>query len=734
MVTFRELDQVIMVTFRKLDQVITSSYLFLFSGLALEQLLLLIRLHCPPDNRLPTSIASLKQIFNNIGTPKSIHLFCPGCYNSLNEEDKECSACGKSLKGCNLPFFLTVDIEHQLTNIFDKPGNWDDIRRYRFADREPGVIKDIYDGKLYRGNQFLQNPNNISFVMNTDGVPLFKSSPVSLWPVYLSINELPPTKRFRRGNQVVAGVWCANKKPMMQTYLTPIVEKLLKLETEGFKYHNHLCKCFMICCSCDLPAKCLVYCTKQFNGFFGCHKCEVEGMSIKKGRGNVRVFPHRVAVSAPKRSRESYMTNAELAKETGVSTLGINGASELSKLPSFDVINGDSVDYMHKLLQGDMKQLLNLWFPKSGNNPYTITAHIKSVDSKIKDVKLPSEIERRPRSLDFKGHFKASELRSFLLFYGPLVLKDTLPQPYYDHFLCLSEAIHTLLQDRITYKDMINARSLISYFSTYFETLYGLENCTANFHRHLHVCDVVENLGPLWATSCFHFEDMNGCLLRNIHGSAGILSQVSSSISMLQGMSKLKTDLVDTSACNQPLFVKLMSKIESKSKNLFQLTDGIFAVGTTHQHQLSLYEYEVLSSYLQFACSETNFKFFSRVKYSWGCVYAKSYERCGSRDNSCVKLKDGNLAVVQFFAQYNPRVCVCFGECVCSIKNLAVVQLLEINPRGSITSRSLKHIVSVTDSPTVIATDVSDLVKKCFMYTSESTKCVIELPNHWEKN
>ena len=39
------------------------------------------------------------------------------------------------------------------------------------------------------------SPDNISFLINTDGVPVFKSSKVSIWPLYLIINELPYGKR-----------------------------------------------------------------------------------------------------------------------------------------------------------------------------------------------------------------------------------------------------------------------------------------------------------------------------------------------------------------------------------------------------------------------------------------------------------------------------------------------------------------------------------------------------------
>lgn len=53
-------------------------------------------------------------------------------------------------------------------------------------------IEDIYDGKLYKQyDEILFNRNNVSFIWNTDGVPLFKSSKTSMWPLYYVINELP---------------------------------------------------------------------------------------------------------------------------------------------------------------------------------------------------------------------------------------------------------------------------------------------------------------------------------------------------------------------------------------------------------------------------------------------------------------------------------------------------------------------------------------------------------------
>jgi hypothetical protein len=74
-------------------------------------------------------------------------------------------------------------------------------------------IEDIYDGKHYKqyGN-ILSNRNNISFIWNTDGIPLYKSSKTSMWPLYYVINELPLKMRRELGNMLLAGLWIGQKK------------------------------------------------------------------------------------------------------------------------------------------------------------------------------------------------------------------------------------------------------------------------------------------------------------------------------------------------------------------------------------------------------------------------------------------------------------------------------------------------------------------------------------------
>lgn len=69
--------------------------------------------------------------------------------------------------------------------------------QHRFEQLPSGdMISDIYDGDGYkRHSQFLSHPAHISLLLNTDGVALYRSSSVSIWPVWAVINELPATLR-----------------------------------------------------------------------------------------------------------------------------------------------------------------------------------------------------------------------------------------------------------------------------------------------------------------------------------------------------------------------------------------------------------------------------------------------------------------------------------------------------------------------------------------------------------
>lgn len=68
------------------------------------------------------------------------------------------------------------------------------------VNQATGNFEHIYDGSVYqescRQGEIPFYPTKISFTLYTDGVPIFKSSKFSIWPVYLVIHELPYEDRY----------------------------------------------------------------------------------------------------------------------------------------------------------------------------------------------------------------------------------------------------------------------------------------------------------------------------------------------------------------------------------------------------------------------------------------------------------------------------------------------------------------------------------------------------------
>ena len=84
-----------------------------------------------------------------------------------------------------------------MDQIFFYPGeSFVNALQKRFSERKgsSGRHSDIYDGEVYQSmynSVFLQEVNNISLILNCDGIPVFRSSGHSFWPQFLLINELP---------------------------------------------------------------------------------------------------------------------------------------------------------------------------------------------------------------------------------------------------------------------------------------------------------------------------------------------------------------------------------------------------------------------------------------------------------------------------------------------------------------------------------------------------------------
>lgn len=117
----------------------------------------------------------------------------------------------------------------------------------------------------------------------------------------------------------------------------------------------------------------------------------------------------------------------------------------------------------------------------------------------------PREIHRSIRSFNDLSYWKGTEFRSFLLYFGIVVLKDYLPDDVYRHFLIL------LCATTICYTDAHERYLHIakSYFERYvkgYGEIYGIHSIGSNVHLLTHVYDDVILFGNLNSISAYPFE------------------------------------------------------------------------------------------------------------------------------------------------------------------------------------------------------------------------------------
>lgn len=623
------------------------------TGKALGDLLTLISLHCPSDIQTEClqNLHKFKQFFDD-SSPLLLHKYCSACFMTVESTDTQCKTCEANvLMEGSTSFFIEVPIEAQLKRLFAKEGFEEKLMfRFNRHKKSHDSIEEIYDGKVYQKfttcNGPLSDSRNISLMWNTDGIPIFKSSKFSVWPFYCVINELNFVERTKRENMIFAGVWFGDSKPSMLTFLQPLCDTLNKIERDGIfvqfagAQEPFICKAFTIAGTCDLPAKALVLNTVQFNGQFGCLKCEQPGKTVKTGeRGHVHTFPFQnTDPKGPSRTHKKFVDNAKMAYDSNSIVHGVKGPTFLSRLKSYDLVLGTGIDYMHSVLLGVMRLLMFLWFSTEFSRcAFSMVRSIKEVDKRMKEIRPPFFITF-PRSVSsHRMFFKASEYRSILLFFGPVVFWGILAGPYFNHFLLLSEAIFILMMESITPAQIDHAEKLLWNFCSQMSGLYGERYMTANMHLLVHLADSVRALGPLWTHSCFHFEDKNGYLLRLIHGTQNIPVQMVNAVKTIQSLPSITQNIKLNTVATE--FLARMSNGISYLAN--NDVNGVTMMGTPFSRCLETDDMSLLEHFLGQGLHTNVVKAYNRAQKGKTVYTSKQYVKAKRRNNSTVIFCDG---------------------------------------------------------------------------------------------
>ena len=506
---------------------------------------------------LPDSRYLIDQLFFP-GENIEYHALCPECKNYVKKFDKHkrhiiCKMCDK---GIDLKdplyhdFFVILDISNELKHILETNQNYyTDIMNRNYEDQ---TISDIYDGQQYK--DFIKSlpeehkKSYASFIFNSDGSPVFKSSKFSIWPIQVNLNEVPPSVRSKK--PLTFGLWFGHDKPNMNIFLKPFIQNINKLSNVGVrcKINNeekniHI---YAICCCVDTIARAPMQGLMQFNGYFGCNWCLHPGKLVGHGRKIAVKYPLLYELP-PRRSEEMSLFHIREALDSNTVVNGFKKATPLLNLKCFNIIDGFVPDAMHCIALGVVKQFLNLWF-SSSNEPYSISnANATQIDKYLTSLKAPTQIARLSRPLKDRKYWKSIELENWLLYYSlPALEQIDNFKRYCKHWALLVNAFHILMQSSITIDELVRADVLLKQFVAETQLLYSKKAMTFNVHQLIHISQSVADWGPLWAHSGYPFESGNGQIVRNVHAAKGVVNQVCRNLSVTESLIILEKHIAST--------------------------------------------------------------------------------------------------------------------------------------------------------------------------------------------
>jgi hypothetical protein len=360
-------------------------------------------------------------------------------------------------------------------------------------------IKQIEGGEychigIERGLQYLignsSSPvDNLELQINVDGIPLFESSSVSLWPILCLVRNID----FKE--PAVIGLFCGKQKlGNAAEFLSDSISDMLTVMEKGLYINEKIYSISVHSFVCDAPARVFLKGIKSHSGYSSCENCTVYGEYDGK------VFFS--STSSPLRTDDSF---DKLHDENH----HIDASCPLSPLP-VGCVSQFGLDYKHLTCLGIMRRLLLYW--KGPVGPLYVRLGRKSVLELSRRLMLcaaycPVEFARKPRTLDEVNRWKATEFREFLLYYGPFVLHEVLSEKLFSHFMLLFVGIRILASRQLAKQYCDYANELLVKFVTDAEILYGREIMVYNVHCLIHLAADVKHLGCLDEFSAFPFEN-----------------------------------------------------------------------------------------------------------------------------------------------------------------------------------------------------------------------------------
>lgn len=344
----------------------------------------------PEDNILPRSKYTLLKLLEKLlPTSKETikkHRTCEDCSQYLGLWSKNLKRCTNiQCNSVNINgAFLEFDIGALIKHFFEYQNLADSILKYQNSNSgADGYIDDINSGSVLKNlkNNVFTNVYDVFVLWNGDGTPVSHSSGRNIWLIQCQIVNIP--QNHRRSFQFVCEIYySSHDKPNMKSFLRPFVETMRVLSNQGIEWYdkkpNLKISSFVVApvASCDCPARAEIQCMHHHNGRFDCFCCEQEGKKCEVGSGFNTVFPYieNLASKIQFHTKERIYTQARQCVDDNLKHVrGVKGPSIVSLIPHFDISTSFPPDYVHVILLGLFRMLLDcLTNSKNKGKPFYI--------------------------------------------------------------------------------------------------------------------------------------------------------------------------------------------------------------------------------------------------------------------------------------------------------------------------------------------------------------------------
>ena len=139
---------------------------------------------------------------------------------------------------------------------------------------------------------------------------------------------------------------------------------------------------------------------------------------------------------------------------------------------------------------------------------------------------FPIDFPRRCRGFDDFDRWKATELRQFFLYIGPVILKEHLTPEVYDNFMYFSVLSYIGSNNRFCKSFVSFLQEAAKYTVQEFAKIFGEQHVVYNIHNFIHLFDNIEQYGSLDNYSCFPFESYLGKLKKLVRGCQNPAAQI----------------------------------------------------------------------------------------------------------------------------------------------------------------------------------------------------------------